>query len=155
MVKIFCHGGVMHGRRDAMSYLIVLIIIVVAADIVLGVSVLRRIPPSALIHRLLPLQSLEVRTRRLVARLTARLETAGQGSPRWSRPKKAVGVDKPDGGAAPQSDGTVPELSDLAEAVRDVDEFSRSLLAKRHGQVESPSPVVETTEEKRASSPER
>jgi hypothetical protein len=49
----------------------------------------------------------------------------------------------------------VPELSDLAEAVRDVDEFSRSLLAKRHGQVGSPSPVVETTEEKRASSPER
>jgi hypothetical protein len=140
-----------------MSYLIVLIIIVVAADLVLGVLVLRRLPPSALIHRLLPLQSLEVRTRRLVARVSARFETGRKGSPRLTRPKEVAGVEKPDGGngAASQSDGIVPELSELAEAVRNVDEFSRSLLAKRRGRAGDASPVAEAAEEKRASSPER
>ena len=140
-----------------MSYLIVLIIIVVAADLVLGVLVLRRLPPSALIHRLLPLRSLQVRTRRLVGRMTARLETSRKGSPRLSPPKEVAGVAKPDrgNGAASQSDGIVPELSELAEAMRNVDEFGKSLLAKRHGQAGDASPIAEAAEEKRASSPER
>jgi hypothetical protein len=159
MVQIVCHDGIRRGRRDGMRYLVVLLlIIVVAADLVLGVLVLRRLPPSALIHRLLPLQSLEARTRRLVAGLTARLKTSRKGTPRLSAPKEAAGADKPDAGnsVASQSDGFVPEVSEVAEAVRNVDEFSKSLLAKRHGQVGGASPVVETPEEKRASSqPER
>lgn len=120
------------GWHSVVSYLTLILIVVVVADVILAALLVRQLRLSGLTHRLVRLR---VSTRVLLGRLTARVRRGKEGDTVSSSNDGRATEVSDDGGRGAHSQGNamIPELTEVVDAVRSADEFTRSLVAKRLG----------------------